>query len=112
MAQAFDPYHKWPGIAPKDQPPNHYRLLGIELFEDDCDELAAARVCLLKPEGKAEYDARLRRWWRFTAMGYARWKTWKTWKLGAGGCAAGRCRKGVTRTALYGSCWRHALRLH
>lgn len=91
MTQAFDPYHKWLGIAPKDQPPNHYRLLGIELFEDDCDviaaaaerqmmhlhslklgprvepsqrllnELAAARVCLLKPEEKADYDARLRR---------------------------------------------------
>jgi hypothetical protein len=26
----FDPYYHWLGIAPKDQPPNHYRLLGVE----------------------------------------------------------------------------------
>jgi hypothetical protein len=29
----FDPYRKWLGIAPADQPPNHYRLLGLDLFE-------------------------------------------------------------------------------
>ena len=33
MGQGFDPYYDWLGIAPKDQPPNHYRLLGIDLFE-------------------------------------------------------------------------------
>ena len=84
---AFDPYLKWLGIHPKDQPPNHYRLLGIELFELDPDvisnaadarmlliktfqtgsnshlsqkilnELAAAKICLLNPEQKAKYDA-------------------------------------------------------
>ena len=31
----FDPYHRWLGISPKDQPPNHYRLLAIDLFESD-----------------------------------------------------------------------------
>ena len=31
--ETFDAYHEWLGIPPKDQPPNHYRLLGIELFE-------------------------------------------------------------------------------
>ena len=86
----FDPYHKWLGIPAKDQPPNHYRLLGLELFEPDSDvissaadsrmghirsfqagrhsalsqrilnELAAARLCLLNPERKAQYDAALR----------------------------------------------------
>jgi len=86
----FDPYHKWLGIAPKDQPPNHYRLLGVDLFESDpevidaaanrqmaylqqratgkhaalsqklLNEVAAARVCLLNPEKKADYDAVLR----------------------------------------------------
>lgn len=86
----FDPYHKWLGIAPKDQPPNHYRLLAIELFEADAEvidaaanrqmaylqqratgehvalsqkllnEVAAARLCLLNPKKKAEYDAELR----------------------------------------------------
>ncbi len=82
----FDPYRKWLGIPPQEQPPNHYRLLGIGLFETDFDvisnasdrqmfhvrtfqsgpyaevaqfilnELAAARVCLLDPPRKAEYD--------------------------------------------------------
>jgi len=90
MSGSFDPYHKWLGISPKDQPPHHYRLLGIDLFESDPDvissaadqrmghvrvfqtgkhsalsqqilnEIAGARVCLLSPEKKAEYDRRLR----------------------------------------------------
>ncbi|MBN1852557.1 MAG: hypothetical protein JW829_07525 [Pirellulales bacterium] len=87
----FDPYHKWLGIPPAEQPPNYYRLLGIQLFESDEDviassadrqmayvksfaggpcaaaaeqllnELAKARVCLLKSETKEAYDAALRR---------------------------------------------------
>lgn len=91
MGQAFDPYHKWLGIPPAEQKPNHYRLLGLTLFESDTDvilsaaeqriahvrtfqisqhaelsqrilnELAAARVCLLNAQRKAAYDARLRR---------------------------------------------------
>ena len=86
----FDAYHKWLGIPPKDQPPNHYRLLAIELFESDPDvidsaanrqmayvqqraigehiaisqkllnELSAARVCLLDPKRKAAYDTALK----------------------------------------------------
>ena len=86
----FDPYHKWLGIASEDQPPNHYRLLGVALFESDpevidaaanrqmaylqqratgqyaalsqklLNEIAAARLCLLDPQKKAEYDAGLR----------------------------------------------------
>lgn len=90
MAATFDPYHKWLGIPPKDQPPNNYRLLGIEVFEDDRDvidaaanrimaylkdlaagdegehsqkllnEIARARVCLLNRESKREYDEVLR----------------------------------------------------
>ena len=35
MPGAFDPYHEWLGIPPEEQPPNHYRLLGIPLFEPD-----------------------------------------------------------------------------
>ena len=84
----FDPYHKWLGIPREEQPPNHYRLLGIALFESDpevidaaanrqmaylqgcatgtqallsqrlLNEVAAARLCLLTPEKKATYDAR------------------------------------------------------
>lgn len=42
MADDFDPYRKWLGIVPKDQPPNHYRLLGIELFESDPDVIEGA----------------------------------------------------------------------
>jgi len=30
------------GISPKDQLPNHYRLLGIDLFEGDQDVIEAA----------------------------------------------------------------------
>ncbi|HXT60941.1 MAG TPA: hypothetical protein VN699_20040 [Pirellulales bacterium] len=90
MAEAFDPYHKWLGISPKDQPPNHYRLLGIELFESDPDvvegaadqrmshvrtfqtgqnsalsqrilnELSAAKLCLLDASRRAEYDRQLK----------------------------------------------------
>lgn len=91
MADGFDAYHEWLGIAPKDQPPNHYRLLGVDLFEANAatiehaadqrmallrtlqtgrhsalsqrllNEVAAARLCLLKPEKKAAYDAELRK---------------------------------------------------
>lgn len=86
----FDPYRKWLGIPAKDQPPNHYRLLGVELYESDLDviegaaerqmsfvrqyqsgehatdaarilnELAMARICLLKPATKTAYDEKLR----------------------------------------------------
>jgi type IV pilus assembly protein PilM len=31
----FNPYHKWLGIRESQTPPNHYRLLGIELWETD-----------------------------------------------------------------------------
>jgi hypothetical protein len=90
MSEPFDPYHKWLGIAPKDQPPNHYRLLGVELFESDPDvidaaanrvmayiqscaqgphlkdsqrllnEISAARLCLLDEQRRSDYDAALR----------------------------------------------------
>ena len=90
MSQSRDPYYEWLGIPPKDQPANHYRLLGLELFEDNPDviaaaadrqmsfvkdhesgpdaaltqrilnELSAARHCLLTPAKKTQYDAELR----------------------------------------------------
>ena len=90
MAEKFDPYYKWLGIPPKDQPPHHYRLLGIELFEPDRDvidaaanrlmgylkelaagddashsqkllnEISRARLCLLNKQKKAAYDQELR----------------------------------------------------
>ncbi len=89
MAGGFDPYHRWLGIGPEHQPPDHYRLLGIARFESDrqvidsvalrhisflqeitdgpcvdqaqqlLNELAAARRCLLDPQRKAAYDAEL-----------------------------------------------------
>ena len=88
--EPLDPYHRWLGIPPKDQPANHYRLLGIELFESDpevvrdaaerqmahvrryalgkhadlsqqiLNELAAAKACLIDPGRKAAYDKDLR----------------------------------------------------
>lgn len=85
----FDPYYKWLGIPTSEQPPNHYRLLGIELFEEDAEvimaaadrqmghvkgfatgpygaqsqqllnELSKARICLLNPQLKPVYDQQL-----------------------------------------------------
>ena len=89
MSAPFDPYFKWLGIPPSDRPVDFYRLLGIPHFEDDPDvianaadqrtghvknfltgqhakpaqrilnEIGAARVCLLNPETKAQYDKKL-----------------------------------------------------
>ncbi len=86
----FDPYLKWLGIREASRPINHYRLLGLELYESDdevistaadrqmvhirtyqngpngdlsqqiLNELARARRCLLVPEKKREYDQQLR----------------------------------------------------
>lgn len=91
MPEQFDPYHLWLGISPKDQPPNHYRLLGIDRFEVNSNvisnaadqrmahvrsfqtgknselsqvilnEISAARICLLNPQRKQAYDAQLRK---------------------------------------------------
>ncbi|HEV2971066.1 MAG TPA: hypothetical protein VGY55_13920 [Pirellulales bacterium] len=90
MSIPFDPYYKWLGIPPEEQPAHHYSLLGIRLYEPDSDviemaadqrmahlrsfhagphsdlsqkllnEVAAARICLLKPDRRAKYDELLR----------------------------------------------------
>lgn len=82
----FDFFHKWLGIPPEEQPPDHYRLLGLRVFEDDADvidaaadkhlaflhnlangehgedaeylsnKISAARVLLLNRKRKAQYD--------------------------------------------------------
>ena len=82
----FDPYHRWLGIPPNEQPTNHYRLLGLSLWESDANviesaadrqmahvrsfaggphslasqrllnELSAAKLCLLDAAIKAAYD--------------------------------------------------------
>ena len=86
----FDPYQHWLEIPRAEQPPNHYRLLGIRLFENDLraieraaqqramllrsielethvdaaqrllNEVATAGACLLTPERKQRYDLALR----------------------------------------------------
>lgn len=86
----FDPYHKWLGISAKDQPANHYRLLGLDLFEADAEviesaamrqmshvrsfaigkygdvsqsilnEIAKAKLTLIQEESKKAYDRKLR----------------------------------------------------
>ncbi len=38
----FDPYLKWLGIRESTRPINHYRLLGLELFESDPDVISMA----------------------------------------------------------------------
>jgi hypothetical protein len=87
----LDPYYLWLGIPPQEQPPTHYRLLGVQVFESNpevireavmrqsghlrtyqlgkhvaltqklLNEVSAAKVCLLDPQRKASYDARLRK---------------------------------------------------
>lgn len=89
MADTFDPYEQWFHIPPGEQPPNHYRLLGLATYEADpslieravaarveflhdvsagarrresqrlLNEVAAARLCLLDPVKKSRYDAEL-----------------------------------------------------
>jgi len=95
MDATFDPYCQWLGISPAEQPPNHYRLLGVNLFEKGpeairsaaerqiaqvrgfengehaqdarkiVEQIEAARLCLASPEKKAAYDAQL--WVTLTA---------------------------------------------
>ena len=90
MPDEFDPYQQWLGIAKHEQPPNHYRLLGVGTLMEDRDaignaadrqmnfvrtfqlgqhrelsqkilrELAEAKICLLNPASKIAYDAALR----------------------------------------------------
>jgi hypothetical protein len=90
MDEPFDAYFKWLGIPPEEQPPNHYRLLGIDPFESEADvirraaanrvtsfrvlltgkhgvlaeevlrRVAEAKACLLDPDKKAGYDRKLR----------------------------------------------------
>lgn len=90
MSTGFDPYHRWLGIPPHEQPADYYRLLGLVSLEDDVEviraaaerqmahvrtyhlgphaelsqrilnELAAAKSCLLDPQKKTEYDRGLR----------------------------------------------------
>jgi len=38
----FDPYYQWLGIPPSEHPINHYRLLGLALFEENGDVIAHA----------------------------------------------------------------------
>ena len=87
---SFDPYHKWLGIPPEQQPPSYYRLLGIPEYESDLDviesaadrqmiylrtfqagpnyelaerllnEVSEARVWLMDGEAKVKYDRLLR----------------------------------------------------
>lgn len=90
MATGFDPYHRWLSIPPSEQPPHHYRLLGLQALEGCVEvienaaerqtshvrphldsplrayavnlirELDVARRCLLDPEAKAAYDSWLK----------------------------------------------------
>ena len=89
MAEQFDPYRKWLGIPDQTQHPHHYQLLGLVLFEDDLDvienaanrqmshvrsfqtgqyasysqdllnEIAQAKICLLRSDSKMAYDLQL-----------------------------------------------------
>ena len=90
MIDLFDPYYYWLAIPPEEQPPDHYRLLGLSRFERTpaviaaaadrqigylrnfvdsergelaealIQRLSAVRACLLHAQRKAAYDAHLR----------------------------------------------------
>ncbi|MCH2177603.1 MAG: hypothetical protein MK106_02255 [Mariniblastus sp.] len=90
MSEPFDPYLKWLGIRDPKRPPNHYRLLGVDLDESDREvinsaadrrmayvrtfqtgahadlsqtilsELAIARRCLLDSQARTNYDLQMR----------------------------------------------------
>ena len=51
----FDPYYKWLGIPPGEQPPNHYRLLGVSLFEPDADVIDAADQNTVEPQPRVAF---------------------------------------------------------
>jgi len=89
VPDCFDPYQHWLGIPPAEQPPHHYRLLGIPPFESSPEvirraaeqqaaavrrhqsseflavtnkllsDITAAAACLLNTQSKAAYDAQL-----------------------------------------------------
>jgi len=89
MDDSFDPYRIWLGIPLDEQPPNHYRLLGIARTETNPDvidnaanrqmsylrtfqsgpyvglaqrilnEVSAAKICLLNADRRTAYDAQL-----------------------------------------------------
>lgn len=93
MSETPDVYYQWLGIPPSEQPPDAYRLLGLRPRESDSEviqnaadrqmlhlrtyqlgphaplaeqllnEVAAARLTLLNPDKKAEYDRRLSDSW-------------------------------------------------
>ena len=42
MTAKFDPYHKWLAIPAAEQPANHYRLLGLQQFEDNREVISNA----------------------------------------------------------------------
>ena len=42
MPDRIDPYYQWLGIRDPERPPNHYRLLGIELYESSVKVIATA----------------------------------------------------------------------
>lgn len=61
MSESFDPYHVWLGIPPYDQPPNHYRLLGLEAFEANGDAIANSaerQIAHLKSVATGRHAAR------------------------------------------------------
>jgi curved DNA-binding protein CbpA len=85
----IDPYQDWLGIPPEQTPPDHYALLGLTRFESDpaiirqaaseptrlvrarglrspdeatrlLNAISHARLCLLDPVARGEYDQTLR----------------------------------------------------
>lgn len=95
----FDPYEQWLNIPPEEQPPNHYRLLGLSPFESNkkaiqtaarrqvsrikklhdgehkplakklLKQVQAAHNCLTDPASKTDYDKKLRKQMKSASSG-------------------------------------------
>jgi len=132
MPAGFDAYYEWLGIRPEQQPPDYYRLLGLDAFEsnpsvienaakrqrlfvetfcggsrDDhaqalLNQIAAARACLLDPSQKDGYDASLQSQLAAADQSEPRWLY--------PGVIAGVTAVGILTLVLILAFWGHAMR--
>ena len=121
MLGNFDPYREWLGIPPEEQPPNLYRLIGVDEGESDVQLIrqAASRQACADQEHSHGRECHLRRSLdqrgqrsranpaRSGEEGEVRSEAAGRTKIaarGTRGCAAGGCQRqpGSQRTALGG----------
>jgi hypothetical protein len=62
MAESFNPYRDWLGLADGQRPATHYGLLGLEPLEDDAAEIRSAIMRLLAKLGGIRPGSRMPEW--------------------------------------------------